>query len=181
MSTTTATPRVDRRIVELVASDGTPLGSLDVVDAHRAPGRLHRAFSVFWADEAGRLLLQRRAEHKWRFPGLWSNTCCSHPAPGHDVRDSAAERLADELGLHGARLEERGVFTYQAADAASGYVEHEYDHVLFGRGGAPPDVDPAEVSDWRWVEPEALRAELARDPAGFTPWFDQALTVLDGR
>lgn len=177
----TTAPRVDRRVVELVATDGTPLGPLDVAEAHRAPGRLHRAFSVFWADDAGRLLLQRRAERKSRFPGLWSNTCCSHPAPGDDVRASAAERLADELGLHDARLEERGVFTYQAEDTVSGYVEREYDHVLFGRGGAPPDVDPAEVSEWRWVEPDALREELASDPETFTPWFGQALAVLDGR
>ena len=42
-------------------------------------GLLHRAFSVFMFDEEERLLLQRRADAKITFPGLWTNTCCSHP------------------------------------------------------------------------------------------------------
>ena len=41
---------------------------------------LHRAFSVFlFHPESGKLLLQRRADEKITFPGMWTNTCCSHP------------------------------------------------------------------------------------------------------
>ena len=43
-------------------------------------GLLHRAFSVFlFRPSDGRLLLQRRADEKITFPGMWTNTCCSHP------------------------------------------------------------------------------------------------------
>jgi isopentenyl-diphosphate delta-isomerase len=45
-----------------------------------ANGLLHRAFSVFlFRPSDGRLLLQRRADEKITFPGMWTNTCCSHP------------------------------------------------------------------------------------------------------
>lgn len=40
-------------------------------------GLLHRAFSIFLFDSAGRLLLQQRAEEKITFPSLWTNTVCS--------------------------------------------------------------------------------------------------------
>ena len=43
-------------------------------------GLLHRAFSVFlFRPSDGRLLLQKRADEKITFPGMWTNTCCSHP------------------------------------------------------------------------------------------------------
>lgn len=43
-------------------------------------GLLHRAFSAFiFRPSDGRLLLQKRADEKITFPGMWTNTCCSHP------------------------------------------------------------------------------------------------------
>ncbi|KAK6200120.1 isopentenyl diphosphate:dimethylallyl diphosphate isomerase [Scheffersomyces amazonensis] len=42
-------------------------------------GLLHRAFSVFLFNENNELLLQQRADEKITFPGMWTNTCCSHP------------------------------------------------------------------------------------------------------
>ena len=39
---------------------------------------LHRAFSVFLFNE-NKVLLQKRASSKYHCPGLWTNTCCSHP------------------------------------------------------------------------------------------------------
>lgn len=65
------------------------LGSASKADAHlfnsnQPNGRLHRAFSVFLFDSQKRLLLQRRADSKITFPGVWTNTCCSHQLYGYD-------------------------------------------------------------------------------------------------
>src|SRR3954454_6113662 len=53
------TGRRTARSVELLDTDGVSLGELDVVQAHTAPGRLHRAFSVVLVDDEGCVLLQR--------------------------------------------------------------------------------------------------------------------------
>jgi isopentenyl-diphosphate delta-isomerase len=63
------------------------LGSANKRDAHQFTaqqprGLLHRAFSVFLFGPDGRLLLQQRARSKITFPGVWTNTCCSHPLHG---------------------------------------------------------------------------------------------------
>src|SRR5918997_6785641 len=101
-------------LVELVDSNGQPVGSATVDQAHQAPGLMHRAFSVFLRDESGRVLLQQRAAVKTRFPLRWGNTCCGHPGPGEAVTEAAARRLVEEVGVRGVPLTELGVYSYYA-------------------------------------------------------------------
>lgn len=62
-------------------------------------GLLHRAFSVFlFRPKDGRLLLQKRADEKITFPGMWTNTCCSHPL---SIRAELEEK--DQAGVFFAR------------------------------------------------------------------------------
>jgi len=164
--------------VDLVDESGATIGRTTVEQAHSGSGALHRAFSAFVFDDAGRLMLQQRAKTKSRFAGLWSNTCCSHPEAAAVVDRCAADRIWDELGLGVRDLALCGAVVYRANDPGSRYVEHEYDHVLVGRAlGDPPDPDPAEVADWRWIEPDELAAELACAPDRFTPWLPLTLPL----
>ena len=168
-------------LVELVDTEGTAIGACSVAQAHTAPGRRHRAFSVLVYDRAGRLLLQRRAAVKTRFASRWSNTCCGHPAPGQDTASAAVSRLAEELGLtsgHTTPPAELGVFRYDAADPCTGRVEREWDHVLaMTLTNGTPDPDETEVSDYRWVFPGPLRADIAAHPRNYTPWLPGVLQV----
>jgi isopentenyl-diphosphate Delta-isomerase len=163
----------EAHLVELVDADGVTGGATTVDEAHRAPGRLHRAFSVFLRDPAGRVLLQQRAAAKTRFPLRWGNTCCGHPAPGEEVTAAAARRVAEEMGVTGVRLTQIGVYTYYAEDPATGRVEYEYDHVLLGDlpSGARVAADPAEVAGLRWAPVAELRAGLAAAPGTYAPWL----------
>jgi isopentenyl-diphosphate delta-isomerase len=169
----------ESELVELVGADGSAAGSCTVAEAHAAPGRLHRAFSVLLLDDLGRVLLQQRAPVKTRFALRWANACCGHPAPGQSVPDAAARRLVEEIGVRGVTLHEAGVYSYRAEDPRTGRVEHEHDHVLVGR--VPVDLglrpDPAEVADVRWPEPDRLRADLAGHPDRYAPWLAGVLAV----
>ena len=159
--------------VELVDDSGTAVGSTTVDEAHRLPGRLHRAFSVFLRDQDGRVLLQQRAASKTRFPLRWANTCCGHPMPGEALTEAAARRLVEEIGVGGVALTEVGVYSYYAEDPATGRVEYEYDHVLLGELPADRNLlpDPHEVADVRWMTPAELREALADDPRSYAPWL----------
>lgn len=165
--------------VELVDEAGRAIGVCRVDEAHRQPGRLHRAFSVLLLDASGRLLLQQRAAAKTRFPLRWANSCCGHPAPGQSVLAAANDRLREELGIGPVALTEVGVYTYRAEDPATGRVEFEYDHVL--RGDLPADQtlrpDPDEVAALRWISLADLRAELDTNPDAFAPWLAGVVTT----
>jgi isopentenyl-diphosphate delta-isomerase len=163
----------ETHLVELVDTDGAPAGAASVSDAHRAPGQLHRAFSVLLRDPAGRVLLQQRAAVKTRFPLRWANTCCGHPLPGETPATAAARRLVEEIGVDGVELTDIGVYSYYAEDPTTGLVEYEYDHVLLG--DVPPDarllVDPDEVADVRWTSVEELNVGLREDLRSYAPWL----------
>lgn len=171
----------ERLPVELVDDAGRAVGTCSVAEAHTAPGRRHRAFSVLLYDGAGRVLLQRRASGKTRFPDRWSNTCCGHPAPGQDTAEAALVRLGEEMGLTAGQLNpltEVGAFHYRAADPSTGRVEDEWDHVLVATlTSGVPSPEPSEVRDYHWADVKALRAELAAHPDDHTPWLQPVLDI----
>lgn len=142
----------------------------DKLEVHRR-GLKHPAVSVF-VTAGDRILLQRRALAKYHTPGLWTNTCCTHPAWGESPRDCALRRLDEELGITGLdpvfveRLEYR-------ADVGGGMTEHEVVDIF--RAEAAPDVslalDPDEVAETAWQSLAQIDAAVLADPARFTPWF----------
>lgn len=163
--------------VVLVDADDRPVGVEEKWNAHLL-GRLHRAFSVFVMRDDGALLLQRRAPGKYHSGGLWSNAACGHPGPNDDVAAAARRRLREEMGID-CSLEPVSTFTYRE-EVGGLLVEHELDHVFIGRCGhdVVPEPDAREASGWRWVAPEELAHELARQPDRFTIWFTPALREL---
>ncbi|MDA2810072.1 isopentenyl-diphosphate Delta-isomerase [Nocardiopsis sp. RSe5-2] len=159
--------------VELVDRDGTTVGTEGKLDAHLAPGRLHRAFSVFLFDARGRLLLQRRAGGKYHSPLVWSNTCCGHPHPGEAPFLAAARRTAEELGAAPVMLAEAGTVVYELQDPDSGLVEREYNHLFVGEAPERLRPDPDEVAETAFASPVELAA--LRERSVFSVWFTTVL------
>ena len=109
---------------------------------HREEGILHRAFSVLIFDKDGRLLVQQRSSDKITFPGIWANSCCSHPLDleGENgdsvegVKEAARRKLDQELGIPRNITDQWdfhhvGRFEYKCRWNED-WVEHEIDHVL---------------------------------------------------
>jgi isopentenyl-diphosphate delta-isomerase len=140
--------------VILVDSNDAPIGTMEKLEAHQK-GALHRAFSVFAFNGRGELLLQRRAPHKYHSAGLWTNTCCSHPAPGEDTEAAAHRRLQEEMGFD-CPITHIGSLTYRT-EFANGLIEHEFDHIFIGRFDGQPVLNPEEADASRWISEEGLR------------------------
>lgn len=143
---------------------------MDKMEVHRR-GIRHPAVSVFVLDGA-RVLLQQRALAKYHTPGLWANTCCTHPHWGEDAGACAVRRLREELGIAGLSVAPAGVVEYRA-EVGGGLTEHEVVEVFTAEAGAALAVapNPAEVAAVRWVDLYDLAAETRRWPERFTPWL----------
>ncbi len=149
--------------------DGTlqPMGKMEV---HRQ-GLRHKAVSVFVTDGA-RVLIQRRALTKYHTPGLWANTCCTHPMWDEDPAACAVRRLREELGITGLFPAFADRVEYRA-DVGGGLTEHEVVDIFVAEvtPGMTLVPNPDEVAEVKWVDLYDLSADTARNPATYTPWL----------
>jgi isopentenyl-diphosphate Delta-isomerase len=149
--------------------DGT-LVPFDKLEAHRR-GLRHMAVSVFVMQSA-RVLIQRRALGKYHTPGLWANSCCTHPLWGEAAEDCAVRRLREELGIAGLAVSHCDRVEYRA-EVGGGLTEHEVVDIF--RSEAPAGLkvapNPAEVMAVRWISLPDLAAEVQAAPERFTPWL----------
>ncbi len=162
--------------VILVDEHDHELGVMEKMEAHEK-GLLHRAFSVFIFNDAGEMLLQRRALSKYHSGGLWTNACCSHPQPGETAAQAATRRLREELGFT-LPVEKVFDFVYRA-DFENGLTEHEFDHVFVGHYNGSLQPNEEEVMDHRYQDMDSLRASMQSEPALYTAWFHLAFPRID--
>jgi len=145
----------------------TPVGKMEV---HQR-GLRHKAVSVF-VTEGPRVLIQRRALSKYHTPGLWANTCCTHPRWNEEAAACAVRRLREELGIAGLFPTFADRVEYRA-DVGAGLTEHELVDIFVAQTqpGLSVTPNPDEVHEVRWVDLYDLAAEVARAPDRFTPWL----------
>jgi isopentenyl-diphosphate delta-isomerase len=158
----------DEKLI-LVDSDDNVLGYETKDACHRGDGLLHRAFSIFIFNSKNELLLQQRSKDKRLWGLYWSNTCCSHPRKGETYEQATVRRLQEELGLK-APLKFLFKFQYQARFGDVG-SENEVCSVYVGKSDTPPQPNPNEIADWKYISAEALEEEMRAHPERFTPWF----------
>ena len=173
--------------VILVDENDSAIGSASKVSAHYQAGLLHRAFSVLMFDREGRLLLQKRADDKVTFPGVWANSCCSHPLSSDTeselidasgVKRAAIRKLHQELGISPDELSLDDFhfvtkMMYSARMNAD-WIEREIDHILLIQADVDIKINQNEVSEIKWVSKQELRQILAGDidiGGEIAPWF----------
>lgn len=157
--------------VVLLNADGTPVGVAPKATVHGLDTPLHLAFSCHVLNDAGEVLVTRRALTKRAWPGVWTNSFCGHPQPGEPGLDAVHRRAAYELGLQlsGVHLTLRD-FRYRATDA-SGIVENEVCPVYVASTLGPVRARSDEVMDHRWVDPLGLGRSIRLTPWAFSPWL----------
>ena len=161
--------------VVLVDELDNKVGLMEKMEAHINP-TLHRAFSIFIFNSKNEILLQQRALSKYHTPGLWTNTCCSHPRDGESLHDATKRRLQEEMGMQ-CELKEAFSFIYKA-DVMQGLVEHEFDHVFIGTSDDLPIINKDEVESFRYDTVENIKADIERNPQNYTAWFKIAFDKL---
>lgn len=142
---------------------------MEKLEAHRE-GLQHYAFSIFIFNSSGKLLIQKRAPHKYHSPGLWTNTCCSHPLSQEldEIKRTAEERLLEEVGISCA-IDYSFRFEYFAQ--CGELIENEIDFVFTGFSDAQPVLNTDEAADYSYTTLEALSENVGSNPGAYTEWL----------
>jgi isopentenyl-diphosphate delta-isomerase len=171
-----STPTVEQ--VVLLDEAGEAIGAAPKADVHHADTPLHLAFSCYVFDEAGRFLLTQRARHKATFGGVWTNSCCGHPAPGEAIEDAVRRRVEQEVGL---TLDDLRLvlpaFRYRAV-MDNGVAENEMCPVFVATTRDAVRLDPEEVEDHEWVDWPLFRAGVLDGSRDVSIWCVQQVTAL---
>lgn len=172
--------------VTLITPDDVVIGSMDKIAAHKKPGQLHRAISVFLFrnESEPELLLQQRSPKKIVGQNLWANTVCGNVWPEETYLECAVRRLSFELGLEAKQTALRDVHNFiYYADCSEIYCERELDHVFVGWyadvcGTQALMANPSEVTDTQWIPWENCKNnELSG--LSLAPWFTIMMSKND--
>src|SRR4051812_34926101 len=156
--------------VVLLDESGRPIGDALKSEVHTTDTRRHLAFSCYAFDRDGRVLMTRRALGKRTWPGVWTGSCCGHPAPGEDPQAAVVRRLEQELGVTPSVVSVAlAEFSYRAVDA-SGVVENELCPVYLARVDRDPRPEPDEVAEWQWASWDDIVHVAATTPWLLSPW-----------
>lgn len=159
----------------LVDKNDEQIGTGEKLDVHKK-GLLHRAFSIYIFNTENKLMLQKRTSDKYHCGGLWTNTTCSHPRMGEKMEDAIHRRLQEEMGFD-TELEKVTEFIYKVP-FDNGLTEHEYLHVYFGRYNQPPDPNPKEAEDWKWITISDLEKAIETEKDSYTYWMKKTLPFI---
>ena len=176
MTTDTVTEQV-----VLLTETGQAAGVTPKATVHTTDTPLHLAFSCYLFTTDGQLLLTRRALSKPTWPGVWTNSCCGHPAPEESLTDAVRRRLQRELGVTVTEVTlVLPKFRYRAV-MTNGMVENEMCPVF--RAFTDGDVTaanpaPDEVDDVQWVDWSGLVADVLAGRRAISPWCLDQITEL---
>ena len=116
-------------MTKILAWESGELKEFEKLEVHRK-GLRRPAISVFIFSR-NKLLLQRRALEKYHTPGLWTNTCCTHPFPGEKPDSCSKRRLKEEMGITGVSLNFSTSIEYKA-NVGNNLIENEVVDIFFG-------------------------------------------------
>jgi geranylgeranyl diphosphate synthase type I len=161
------------------------IGPISKHESHFGAGAFHRAFSVLLFNNDGKLLLQKRSTKKVTFPGVWANSCCSHPLHSneemdeHDengIKNAAIRKMGQELGISSNELQIKKFHFMTkmryACRMDENWIEREIDHILFIQTDVELQINENEVEQVRWVSRNELEEMLIDEGNDIiAPWF----------
>ncbi len=156
-------------LIVLVDGQGNPIGTAPKLESHNENTPLHLAFSCYAFNDKGEFLVVQRAKSKKVFPGIWTNSCCGHPAPSEIMEDAIKRRLQFELGLSPQKIEVAlPDFRYTAEMGE--IVENEICPVYLAKVKGEISANKKEVEDYYWLKWKDWVKQTEINPQGYSVW-----------
>lgn len=170
--------------IEQYTLEGNPTGVAIERNTAHAEAIPHSTVHIWFLNDAGELLVQKRAECKESHPGLWDISAAGHIPFGETIENAAIRECEEELGIavQESELEKIG-FLYQSFDFESKkFHDREWVHVYLVKMDFPASactLQEEEVSDAKWITKETLKDALSNRSSDFVPHWNEYQLLLD--
>lgn len=156
-----------------------PIEWLDIVDdddvvVGRAPrdvihreGHMHRAVHIMVSNSQGLWFVQKRSANKDTNPGLWDTSAAGHVDSGESYQACAVRELQEELGI----VVDEGALVSCGRLKPLEETGFEFVELFRVISDQPLTLEVEEISDGRWLDPEALHGWMCSNPHEFTSVF----------
>jgi len=131
--------------VDWIDEQGRTLQALPRADIRRR-NLLHRVTATFVFHPDGRVFVQRRADSKDVYPGLYDMAVGGTVASGEDFATNARREIAEELGARNVPLYR--LFSHRFRDAHT----HSWIEVFACEYDGPITLQPEEVAEGYWAD-----------------------------
>ncbi|XP_062157192.1 nudix hydrolase 3 [Alnus glutinosa] len=162
-------------------------------DVHR-DGDYHRAVHVWiFAENTQELLVQRRADFKDSWPGLWDISSAGHISAGDSSLVSARRELQEELGvtLPKDAFEMIFIFLQECVINDGKFINNEFNDVYLVTTLDPIPLEAftlqeTEVSAVKYISYEEYRSVLAKEDPEYVPYdvngqYGQLFDIIERR
>nr|XP_043612989.1 nudix hydrolase 3-like [Erigeron canadensis] len=163
---------------DILTKTGQKTGYSKPRGAVHSDGDYHRAVHVWiYAESTRQLLLQKRADCKDSWPGLWDISSAGHISAGDASLITARRELQEELGLTLPKdaFELLFVFMQQSVTNDGNFINNEFDDVYLVTTVAPiPQeaftLQESEVSAVKYISIEDYKQALAKEDPQYVPY-----------
>jgi len=90
---------MDDEMIDVFTSEGRPTGLRKAKSAVHRDGDWHISVHIWILTPRNQLLLQRRAEVKENYPGLWDVSVAGHISAGETAIEAALREASEEIGI----------------------------------------------------------------------------------
>ncbi|XP_050218196.1 nudix hydrolase 3-like isoform X2 [Mercurialis annua] len=166
----TKTMMIEEECFDVLTETGEKTGiSKPRSEVHRN-GDYHRAVHVWiYAESTGEVLVQKRADGKDSWPGLWDISSAGHISAGHSSLITARRELEEELGITLPKDAFELLFVYlqQCVINDGSFINNEYDDVYLVTTLHPIPLEAftlqeTEVSAVKYIPFEEYRSLLTK-------------------
>lgn len=152
-------------IFPLVDAEGNVTGREKRSNCHNGSMLLHPVVHLHVFNNEGELYLQKRADSKEIFPGLWDSSVGGHIAYGESPAEAVVREAYEELGLQ----EISPVFILKYIIETD--VERELTYCYYIKTDKQPIPNTDELADGRFWKMEEIRRCTGKGM--FTPNFEK--------
>lgn len=156
----------EQTLIQIVDENDNPLRGGTMDEAQLTPGGLwHRVARVMVHNQTGLILLQKRSENSFTFPGCWDNSAAGHVDEGEEYEQSAARELEEETGIKNVTLEQ--IMIYKTDFIWKGRRFKRFNGLFKAivDDNIHLEWPESEVSELRWFTIEGLHKLMAaNDP-----------------